>query len=114
MTMHSFEQQMAILQQAIHPGDTVSALVVAVMNTIQEGFNTFHTQVSDINARHGPEDTNQKMGDLDKAARQIDITSQQAATQVAQGLGHHQSVDKHNKGNPRVQRDSNHDASDRR
>ena len=41
-----------------------------------------------------------QMGNFDKAARQIDKHLQQVATQLAQELGLHQSVNRHKKGNP--------------
>ena len=97
MAFNAFEQQLRDLQQHINPNDSVSILVHSMMSTIHEGFRTSHKQVSDINARIGQEYLHTRIADLDKAARQIDRNLQQVAAQVAEGLGHHQSVDKYKK-----------------
>ena len=82
-------------EQSIIRQDKVSVLIHKMMETIHEGFNTFHKQVVEMNTNIGPDDINSKVIALDSAARQIDIHFQQLASQVAQGLGHHQSVDRH-------------------
>ena len=99
MTTYAFSDTLTDIELTINPQDKVQVALVDLFRTISAGCNDLYKQVLGLQARIGPDNINQRVADLDKAARHIDINLQHVAAQVGhQGPGQHQGGDKYKKG----------------
>ena len=84
MAMSSFATDINDLRIAINPQDPVPAKIVELFETINNGFQAFHRQVTDISDRIGAEDIKQKISQLDTVTQQINTNLHSLANQVQQ------------------------------